>query len=209
MSDFIKDGTGRGYATKVTSTNRLVTDALTQPVSSERSLEGKLFGTGTGSVTLSGSESLAPMLWLRNDDADNLFLIQKLIFGWNGGSTNYNRTVLSFIRYQDSEPSANRTDAAPAIENISKSGTTSAVTDSKATAWKWNGSGSSGMTVGTAGYLQIPNRLAQGNTSIPIDGEIILGQNDTMTMCVTPEEAGEFNVAIVYYKVSISGRENE
>jgi len=153
--------------------------------------------------------SLGPVLWLRNDDPDNLFLVQKLIFGWNGGSTNYNRTVLSFIRYQMSEPTTDTASATPAIENISKSGTTSAVTDTKATAWKWDENGTTGMSGGSGGFLQIPNRLAQGNTSIAIDGEIILGQNDTMQVEVTPEQAGLFNAAIVYYKVHNDGREFE
>ena len=80
------------------------------------------------------------------------------------------------------------------------------MTDTKATAHKWDGTGSSGMTGGTGGYLQIPSRIAQGNTSIQIDGEIILGQNDTMAIHVTPEQAGEFNAAIVYYKAPIGGR---
>lgn len=206
MGETLVDGTGNNYRARVTSTNRQTTDTIVESLSAELSRDGKLFGCGSGSVTLDGGESLAPILWLRNDDPNNLFHVQKLIFGWNGGSTNRDRTVLSFIRYQLTEPTTNTTSAPPAIENISLSGSTSAVTDSLATCLKWDGVGSSGMTGGTGGYLQIPNRLAKGNTSIQIDGEIILGQNDTMCMEVTPEEGGLYNVAIVYYKAPVTGR---
>lgn len=206
MAEIIKDGTGTGATLKVTSFNRAATDGISQPVASEMSRLGLLYGTVTGSVTLTGSETLAPMLWLKCDDPDNDFFIEKLIFGWNGGSTNYDRTVLSFIKYQTTEPTGAQSSAPPAIENISLSGTSEAVTDDKASAFKWDGSGSSGMTGGSGGYLQIPNRLAKGNTTIPIEGQIILGQGDSMEMQVTPEEGGLFNVAIVYYKVPTGGR---
>lgn len=207
MSDTIKDGSGRGYLAKISSKNRIFTDGIQEPLSAELSRRGLLFGCGSGGVTLDAAMSFAPILWLKNNDPDYNFHIQKLIFGWNGGSTNHNRTVLSFIRYQATVPTGAHTSATPAIENISKSGTTEAVTDGNAVAYKWDGTGTSGMTGGTGGYLQIPNRLAQGNTSIQIDGEIILGQGDTMQMEVIPEEAGLYNVAIVYYKSPIGGRD--
>ena len=112
----------------------------------------------------------------------------------------------SFILYQTDDPSSARADASPAIENISKSGTSAAVTDTKATAWKWDGTGSTGMADTSTGFFQIPNMIGPGNSSIQIDGEIILAQNDSMAMHVRPEEAGIYNVAIVYYKAPIAGR---
>ena len=201
----ITSGTGTVNAAAVTSDNRLKTDTISEPISTERSRQGLLFGTGTGSVSVTSGMSLAPVLWLKNSGTDYDFYVQKLIFGWNGGSTNFNRTILSFIKYQTTQPTTNTADASPAVENISKSGSTSAVTDPDATALKWDGGGADvGMTGGSGGYLQIPNRLAQGNTSIPIDGEIILGPGDAMEMQVTPEQDGLYNVAIVYYKVLVN-----
>ena len=205
MAEVIKDGS-TGDTLKITDSNRASVDGIVAPVASELSRLGKLFGTVTGSVSLTGSESLSPMLWLQCDDPDNDFFIEKLIYGWDGGTSSRNTTVLAFIKYQSTEPSGAQTDAAPAIENIKPSGPASAITDTKATALKWDGTGSSGMTGGTGGYLQIPNRIAIGNTSIPIEGQIILGQGDTMQIEVTPDEAGLFNAAIVYYKVPVGGR---
>ena len=209
MPDTIRDGSGHGYLARVTSEQRLLTDVIAEPLSAERSRKGLLYGTGTGSITLDAAMSLAPVLWLKNNDPVYNFHIQKLIFGWNGGSTNHDRTVLSFIKYQTGVPTGAHSNASPAIENISLSGAVSAITDANATAYKWDGTGIVGMTGLANGYLQIPNRLSIGNTSIAIDGEIILGQDDTMAMLVTPEEAGLYNVAIVYYKALRSGREDE
>jgi hypothetical protein len=206
MGETIKDGTGRGYQAKVDSTSRIWTNAIAEPIGSERSLGGFLYGTGTRGVTLSASANNDPVLWLRNDDPENYFQIDKLIYGWNGGSTNYNRTCLCLISYQMTEPTGNITAATPTIENIAKSGTSQGVTDSKATAWKWDGVGD-GMTGQTGGYVQIVNRIGQGDTSlIGIAGQIVLGQNDAMSLGVIPEEAGLFNAAIVYWKIPVMGR---
>lgn len=200
MGEPIRDGSGGGHLAKVTSDNRLAVDAITELVSSERSRSGQLFGVGTGFLTTSGSMSNGGVLWLRNDATDEDLYVQKLIFGWNGGSTSFNRVVRSFVKYQTGVPSANHTAITDQIENISKAGA-AAVASGKTTAYKWDGN-NNGMTT-SGGFFQIPNTIAQGNTSIPIDGEIILGPGDAMEMVVTDngadQEAGVYHVAIVYY----------
>ena len=198
MSEQIKDGTGSGNLVKVTSDNRLTTDGIVETIASERSRAGKLFGVGTGGITPTGSFSLGPVLWLQNNSNTEDLYVHKIIFGWNGGSTNYNRTILSFIKYQTTAPTGANTATTDQIENISKSGSVNPVESGVTTAHKWDGTGT-GMTGGTGGYLQIPNRLSQGNTSVDIGGEIILGASDSMEIQVTPEETGLFNVGIVYY----------
>jgi hypothetical protein len=198
MPDTIQDGTTGSARARVTGDNRLLTDTLTEPISSERSQVGKLFGIGTGGITPTSSFSLGPVLWLRNDSNTEDLYVQKIIFGWNGGSTNFNRTILSFIKYNTTVPTGNNTAISDQIENISRSGASSAISSGVVTAHKWDGVGT-GMTGSTNGYLQIPNRLAQGNTSISIDGEIILGVGNSMEFQVTPEETGEFHVSVVYY----------
>lgn len=202
MAETIRDGTGAGALARVTSDNRLATDSIVTLASSERSLTGNLFGVGTGYLTTSGSMSFGGVLWLRNDATTEDLLVQKLIFGWNGGTTSFNRVVRSFIKYQTSAPTGNATSINDQIENISKTGG-AAVASGKVTAFKWDGVGD-GFTGGSGGFLQIPNQIPQGNTSIPIDGEIILGPGDAMEMQVIDSgtadlEAGIYNVAIVYY----------
>ena len=194
----IRDGTGRGRFAKVTNGNRLLTQTITEPISAERSRKGKLYGIGTGNLSLGGSFD-GPVLWFRNDSDTELMFVQKIIFGWNGGTSSRNTTVFSLINYQTTEPTGANTSIDFQIENINKSGSSAAVTFADATGHKWDGSGSAGMTGTSGGFAQIPNRLAIGNHSIPIDGEIILGKSDSMRFDVTPDEAGLFNVAVVVY----------
>lgn len=201
----LTDGTKGRTPARVSGDNRLTTEAITEPISSERSRAGRLWGAGTGSISVSSSMSLGPVLWIKNTGVTYDWYVQKLVYGWNGGTTNHNRTVLSFIKYQTTEPTGANTAINAAIENISKSGSAAAVTNTDFTGHKWDESGT-GMTGGTGGYLQIPNRLAIGNTSIPIDGEIILGPGDSMELQITPEEDGLFNAAIVFYEIA-TGKE--
>lgn len=200
MPDTIKDGTGNGFKAKVGGDNRLWTNAIVEKTGSNKSLEGGLFIFG-GSFTLTGSESNAPMLWLRNDDREHMIRIDKIIFGWNGGSTNHNRTNLCTVSYEVSEPTANATSIGPQIENIARSGFNAPVTDNLTTAHKWDGVGSSGMTGGANGYQQVEYRISQGSTNFSdINGQVILGQSDTMQIGVTPEEAGLFSCYVIYWK---------
>ena len=201
MADQIKDGSGNSFLAKVTKDNRLLVDAINELVSSERSRTGNLFGVGTGFITTSGSMNLGGVLWLRNDSTEDDLYVQKLIYGWNGGSTSFNRVLRMFIKYQTAIPTANETAITDQIENISKTGS-AAVASGKTTAYKWDGVGN-GFTSGAGGFLQVPNQLGQGNTSIPIDGEIILGPGDSMELQAidngADQEAGVMNAAIVYY----------
>lgn len=187
-----------GKSVRLTSDNRILTESITELVSSERSRAGKLWGLGTGNLTVTSSMSLGSVLWFKNGTVDEDWYVQKLIFGWNGGSTNFDRTVFSLIYYNSADPTANNTSIDAAIENISKSGSTAAVTKDNFTGYKWDEVGT-GMTVGSGGFAQIPNRIAKGNTSIPIDGEIILGPGNSMEFRITPEETGEFHVSVVFY----------
>ena len=207
MAEIIESGAGNGrFPAKVGSDNRLWSYCITEPIGSERSLKGDLYGIGTGSITVTSSFNNGMVLWLKNDDPDNLFQIDKIIYGWNGGSTNYDRTVFCLISYQISEPTGNNTATSASIENISKSGTAEAVTDSKMTGHIWDGV-STGMTGGSGGYGQVANRIGQGNNSLDgIAGQIILGQDDSMSIGVTPEETGLFNAAIIYWKIPVGGR---
>lgn len=208
MTEMIKDGTGTGRLLQITNDNRAMGEVIRELISSERSRQGQLWGLGTGGITPTGSFSLGSVLWFQNQSTDEDWYVQKLIFGWNGGSTNFNRTVFSLIHYNTGEPTANNTEITAAIENISRSGSNAAVTKSNFKGYKWDGVGT-GMTVGSGGFAQIPNRIGQGNTSIPIDGEIILGPGNSMEFRITPEETGLFHVSVVFYVIEANKSRGE
>lgn len=204
MAEQIFDGRGRGNGMGVDYAGRAATYAVTEPIASERSRAGKTFGIGTGGLTLPGGFS-GPVLWFRNDDPDNDMYVEKLIFGWNGGSTNYNRTVFSLIFYNTSIPTSVMTDSNFQVENIKFASGANPGLLALSTGFKWDGTGSVGMVGSSGGFAQIPNRLAQGNTLAPIEGQIILGQGDTMRLDATPEEGGLYQVSVVIYLLPPGG----
>ena len=199
MAEILINGRGRQYPHRVTFDGRSYSEAIVETISAERSRAGKLWGFGTGGITPTASFSLGSVLWFRNDSPDQDWHIHKIIFGWNGGSTNFNRTLFSLIHYKTGAPSANHTAIDAAIENISRTGSAAAVTKPNFLGYKWDGVGT-GMTVGSGGFTQIPNRIAQGDTEKSINGEIIVGPGDSMEFRVTPEETGEFHVSVVFYE---------
>lgn len=166
----------------------------TRLASSLRSSLGQLHGTGTGPLTLPAGFS-GPVLWFRNDHIID-FYIQKLIFGWNGGTVGArDRTVSSFIHYNTSIPLTLATPIMFVNENIRFTNTPV----NTLTARKWNEVGVAGMLGSTGGFPQIPNILTAGNTIIHVDGEIVLGPGNTMRFDITPEAAGSFSLSVVGY----------
>ena len=205
---FIQDGTGQGKLAKVTADNRLLGDIISEPLSAERSRQGKLFGAGTGRLTLPTSFS-GPVLWLRNDSTTEYMYVTKIIAGWNGGTSSRNTECFSLINYNTSVPTGANSTTDFNIENIALTGASSAVTLADATVHKWdNATGTAGMTGSTGGFAQIPNTFAIGDTTLNIGGEIILGANSTMRFDVTPAEAGLFHLAVVIYMAPPGGRED-
>jgi len=210
MSEIIADGTGKGHKAKVTKDNRQLGEVISEPIASERSRSGKLWGLGTGSISVNSGMTLGSVLWFKNNYSDQDIYVEKIIYGWNGGTASRNVTCFNSIHYNTDEPGANRASASPQIENIGKSGTSSPVTDSDVTAWKWDGTGTLGMTDTGGGFAQIPNRVAIGDTEKPIDGQIILAPGNSMEMRVIPEEDGLFQVSVVYYTAKANvGRSGE
>ena len=198
MPDTIRDGTGEGTLAKVTHDSRLLVDSLTESITAERSRVGKLYGVGTGEITPTSSFSLGPVLWIQNDSNTEDLYFQRMVFGWNGGSTTWIKTCFAEIKYNTTVPTGDNTLITDEIENISLSGSTTATASGDTTVHKWDGTGT-GMTGGTGGFAQNEYRLAQGDTEVEMDGEVILGPGDTMEITVTPEETGLFHAFVVYY----------
>jgi hypothetical protein len=190
----IVDGTGAGNSLAISSENRMLGWVIQQRIETERAEAGKLFGIGTGSLALPASFS-GPVLWFQNDESVENFYVTRLIFGWNGGDTNRNRTLFSLIYYRTTVPTAANTATSFANENIAKFNVSA-----NAAAHKWdNATGTAGMTGSTGGAAQIPNRLAVGNTSLDIHGNIILGPGQSMQFDFTPDEAGDAQISVVGY----------
>ena len=122
MAEQIQDGTGLGQQTcRVTTDNRLAGDAIIEPISSERSRQGKLWGVGTGFLTIPAAIGAAsPILWFKNNSTDEMWYVNKIIGGHCGSQSNptHNVAVSTLIKYDSAAPSANNTEIFATIENI-------------------------------------------------------------------------------------------
>ena len=204
--------TGGENEAGITSDKRLLVDSVSEQVSGERSRSGKTFGVGTGFLTTTtGMDQLTTaangsVFWMSNDAVDENLHIQKILFGWDGGSTTFNKSLKSRTYYNTTAPTGNNiTTFTDQIENISLSGSTAAVSSGKTTVHVWDGTGN-GMTVGTGGFIQMSHQYTQGATDFPFDGEVILGPGNSIEFRLdSSAEAGIYNMAIIFYFTPING----
>lgn len=218
MTEVIKDGTGTGKLARVTTDNRIAGDVIIEPISSERSRNSKLWGLGTGFLTIpQAMGASSPILWFKNDTTDEAWYVQKIIAGHTGAQSNPadNVAMATLIKYGASAPTTNTTQIYATVENISASvlddsaSETTGLRKDGFEGYKWNESGTSGFSGGSGGFYQIPNSWSIGNTTAPIDGEIILGPGDTMQFDhmnnnMQASDTMEFHVSVVFYTVALN-----
>ena len=85
MSDFIKDGTGRGFGAKVDAANRLTTFATSLSEYDYVTARGRGFNVNTQNLT-PASSSQTPVFYLKNDSTNNI-VIEAWFFGVGGPQT--------------------------------------------------------------------------------------------------------------------------
>lgn len=218
MAEMILDGTGRNDRARVTTDFRIETDSIVEPISSERSRNSKLWGLGSGFLTIPQAlGATSPLLWFKNATTDEAWYIQKIIAGHTGSQSNPadNVALATLIKYGAATPTANETAIYATVENISSSVLDTSASETTGTrkagfeGYKWDESGTAGMTTGSGGFYQIPNSWAIGNTTAPIDGEIILGPGDTMQFDhmnnnMQASDTMEFHVSVVFYTVGLN-----
>ncbi len=188
----IEDGGGKNKAAIVTSEQKLQTLADVRSRALVRSIDEFRFAVGTGFLTLPAGFN-GPVLRFQNDDNDKNFHIQRFIVGWDGGNTNFNRSVKFSTIKNATAATANVTVITPGNTNL---GSSRAAT---ATAEKWsNNSTTAGMTgQSDIGSVFITNILGQGRTAIDVEGGLVLTSGKSLSLIACPDEAGEFTTSIV------------
>ncbi len=196
MPQMIRDGRGTGFLAGVSVQNRLITQAVIEPEQSHVSEhDGLTFTSSTGIVTLGAADTWHWVLYLKNTDPARNFYLSAIASSWNGGSTNFNRTLYMRSIFTAAEPSANNTAITPANSNFTSNNV------ALATVYKWDGVGT-GMTsaVGITGGEVIHDK---GYSSIPFDGSIIYGFNGFFGIQVKSSEIGDFGIAAgFFYKLT-------
>lgn len=191
MTIIIEDGAGKGYSWQISALQRGQVDAfiITEETDvAERA--GLAFTVSTQVVTLNSTNPHL-LMYLKNTDPERTMRIEVVNFGWNGGSTNHDRTMKWSWIVGLNEPTVNHTSLTAANLNF-QSGQTAQVT-----AYKWDGVGD-GMTY-TGGVTGTEEIYAKGTNKIYAKGIPILGLNDAIGMVITGEEIGNAVVTIRFY----------
>lgn len=188
----IQSGGIRPNTAIVNDAGQLETYSTTISSIREATVQGKAFGVSTPvfTVNTTGGE----MFWIQNTSKDKKLFIQGVYMYWNGGNTTFIKDVEARIGFGYSAPTNNYAQSGAGILNRSLSNA------AEASVYVWNGVGN-GMTLAD-GMHALYGVFNPQMVSWPIDGAIVLGTNDTMSIYAKAlVEAGRFAFnALLYWK---------
>jgi hypothetical protein len=199
MAEQIKDGTGRGFLLEINSRHKAETDSVIQSEESYISEhEGSTYITSTGLLTLN-STNLHQILYFKNTSPTKNLFFSKLAVSYNGGSTNYDRTLYwSWHIATSTVPSSNATMGVMGNANLTSANAAPGVV------YYWDESASDGMTV-LAVFDAGGMIVGSGASWTDLEGSVILGFNDALTISVIAEEIGDVAIAArVFFKDSVT-----
>lgn len=191
MAEIIKDGTGTGRLLMINDDNRAMCDSIIQTEEAEVAEIHELAFVSSSLVHTLNSTNPHLFLYMKNTSADKDMHIWIANFGWNGGSTNHNRTLKWGWLIAPNAPTANHTLVTPGNLNFKAS------QDAEALVYKWDGVGD-GMTY-TGGGVVSEAIFAQGYPKVETRGIPILGLNHSFGILFTGEEIGDAVVTIRFY----------
>jgi len=190
----IVDGTGSGKRAQVDDKNRLVTNAITKTEEHFVSLEeeGSYFlsvGQNINSLTI-GAAGTAIYAFLQSLETTKKVVIQNIFV-----ASDTDGVVLKIVKNLTIGTLTQNTPTIP--ENLNFSSTATVV----ANAQIWDEAGGNGIQGLTLGADVKSYILAIGNTVLPIEGSMILDQNDNIGLEVNNPTGGaaEVEVGIRFY----------
>ena len=192
MGETIMDGTGSKYEAKVDDENNLHTTASCESMIGHRShYDASAFGTTTPILTITSTGG--KVLYLRNNDTTLQFTLTDIWFSWNGGNTSTTqcKCMIGALYFADGLPTANNTAGAMGVLNR----TVNYTADITVNYWDEVGDGMT-CTGGAAAFNWINTK---GHSHVDVKEGIILGVNDSITVYLKGEEAGEASVNIYGY----------
>lgn len=188
----ILDSTGTSYGAKVDQNHELYTRSRVIGAPAAKAVNGDLYIVSSNSHAVTTTEGL--ICWFYFSDTVNSLAVSSLAVSWNGGDTNKNRTVLTKFMAGTGQPSGNYTTLAARNTNTNSSKALSA------TGLQWEGTGTGMTGASTAQEVLLSQYyFAQGITTIPIDGKIILAPGTPIGLYCDGEELGKFTISMYFY----------
>jgi hypothetical protein len=194
MGTQLRDGTGKGYLAKVDARNDLHTAALTRTISQVKALSGWMFSCPVPVYTTSSAGGR--LLAVKVTETAKICVLEGFRMNWNGGSTNFNRTVYVDYYIGDAVPSANMVALGAAGIGCTNTNSPNVMA---ASVWMWNTVGD-GMTM--AGGTRISSEIHHpGHTFVDLLGHYVIAPNSMMSLNVRGEEVGKFCVTAYFYLI--------
>ncbi len=191
MPEQIRDGTGTGKLWKINADNKAEVTAVVQTEEAAAAEAGYAFSISTGIVTLNSTNPHL-LLYLQNTDADLEMRVWVVNFSWNGGSTNYNRTMRWSLVLNPNVPTANYTLTPPGNLNFTSGNVANAV------GYKWDGVGDGMTYTGGIGGI-VEHIFGQGVTPIEQHGIPIIGLGTVTGFIITGDEIGDVSIGLRFF----------
>jgi len=166
--------------------NRLQTQAFTTPTVEDGANQGNTYGTAIGPLTLTTNQ--CQFIYIKNNETAKHLHVDIVSPGWNGGSTNFNRTTQFFAHKNPTAPSANNTTSSSG--NLNFASAKSFTGDIQV----WDGVGD-GMTIATA-PIALRATLAQGVQVFNINGAVIVSPGNSISFSFTASEVGDATITV-------------
>jgi len=191
----IQDGTGKGYKVAVSEDGELQVTAINESEEHRAAVHGEAYYANTTDTanTLTQTATGGAMLYLRNNSSTKLLVVEKVLTSSNvaGGTVLWeiNKTLGTIADHNTHVP-------------VNSNASSGRVADALCYSWAETNDGLGGLTGGTKIKTFI---TGAGFTVHPIDGAIILGKNDSITVSYTRASACEFETGIRFYFDSFEG----
>jgi len=190
----IYDATGKGHGVQVTENNELVAFAISTPLITKSSSDGKAFQSFMPETSIANGTQ-HNLFWFQNTSQTQAFALNLFTLGFNGGDgTGFGGTpgvgVATFeIWGLATEPTGNFVQSGFGNMNFSSS------TQPSLNAKYWDGGGS-GMTISDQGQKGGEIMVAKGSTPFELNGATIIGAGDSILITVKGNDVGKVNLFI-------------
>lgn len=185
-----------GYSVKVDRYGRLVS------VSSIRSEVEYFSEVNEDSYTITtenytfNSTNEHPWLYVENKEKQYDMFFDSIIYSYNGGDTNHNRTLIKKLYRNPPQPTANMTELTPKNLNFGS------VRKSDTLVYSWDGSATDGMEVDLVEEQSTLTSTVQAGTLVLSDVKgMILPFGTSVLISFKPEEIGMASISLkIFFK---------
>lgn len=198
MPTTIKDGTGDGHSAQVTSSNKLMTLAVSESISAHHAFHGDAYNLNTGNITLTSASKSAVLYFKNLEDSD--LVVTGLFYLIGNSNTSGGDTLIQFERNPTGGTVVSAgTSFTPVNRNFGSSKTLNVTCES----------GAEGKTL-TGGTVAIESIFSgPGRKSLSV-GAVIIPRGASLGVTVTPQTnntSQDFQIALSVYRVNESTEE--